>query len=212
MEIRHSNFRHIGYVLAIDMTARNVQDEAKRKGLPWSIAKGFDTFMPISNFIAKNRIPDPQKAHLWLSVNNEMKQSDNTELMLFRIPRQLSDISRVMTLEKGDIVLTGTEGRWSSEDRRYYARRAQSGWQGYRRGKLGSAGRGSRRFIRIQRDIEPVLQRETTNEFSLSPTGTRTRHFPLSLVLSQWNCDSCWNHLCQRLACFGQLYCVYSKA
>jgi len=97
-----------GYILAIDMTARNVQDEAKRKGLPWSIAKGFDTFMPISNFIGKHRIPNPQQAHLWLSVNNEIKQSDNTELMLFRIPRQLSDISRVMTLEKGDIVLTGT--------------------------------------------------------------------------------------------------------
>lgn len=97
-----------GYILAIDMTARNVQDEAKRKGLPWSIAKGFDTFMPISNFIAKHRIPNPQQAHIWLSVNNEIKQSDNTELMLFRIPRQLSDISRVMTLEEGDIVLTGT--------------------------------------------------------------------------------------------------------
>lgn len=97
-----------GYILAIDMTARDVQDEAKRKGLPWSIAKGFDTFMPISNFIAKHRIPNPQQAHLWLSVNNEVKQSDNTELMLFRIPRQLSDISRVMTLEQGDIVLTGT--------------------------------------------------------------------------------------------------------
>jgi len=90
------------------MTARNVQDEAKKKGLPWSIAKGFDTFLPISNLIAKSRIPDPQKAQLWLSVNNEVKQSDNTELMLFRIPRQLSDISRVMTLEKGDIILTGT--------------------------------------------------------------------------------------------------------
>ncbi|KAF1912429.1 hypothetical protein BDU57DRAFT_522688 [Ampelomyces quisqualis] len=97
-----------GYLLAIDMTARNVQDEAKKKGLPWSIAKGFDTFMPISNLIAKSRIPDPQNAHIWLSVNGEMKQSDSTELMLFRIPRQLSDISRVMTLEKGDIVLTGT--------------------------------------------------------------------------------------------------------
>jgi 2-keto-4-pentenoate hydratase/2-oxohepta-3-ene-1,7-dioic acid hydratase in catechol pathway len=90
------------------MTARNVQDEAKKKGLPWSIAKGFDTFMPISNLIAKSRIPDPQNAHLWLSVNGQVKQSDSTELMLFRIPRQLSDISRVMTLEKGDIVLTGT--------------------------------------------------------------------------------------------------------
>ncbi|KAF2750688.1 hypothetical protein M011DRAFT_437074 [Sporormia fimetaria CBS 119925] len=97
-----------GYILAIDMTARNVQDEAKKKGLPWSIAKGFDTFMPVSNMIAKSQIPDPQNAHIWLSVNGEMKQSDNTELMLFRIPRQLSDISRVMTLEKGDIVLTGT--------------------------------------------------------------------------------------------------------
>ncbi|KAF2799096.1 hypothetical protein K505DRAFT_295169 [Melanomma pulvis-pyrius CBS 109.77] len=97
-----------GYLLAIDMTARNVQDEAKKKGLPWSIAKGFDTFLPISQMIAKSRISDPQNAHLWLSVNGELKQSDNTELMLFRIPRQLSDISRVMTLEKGDIVLTGT--------------------------------------------------------------------------------------------------------
>ncbi|KAF2187760.1 hypothetical protein K469DRAFT_704711 [Zopfia rhizophila CBS 207.26] len=97
-----------GYLLAIDMTARNVQDEAKKKGLPWSIAKGFDTFLPISNFIAKSRIPDPHNANLWLSVNDQVKQADNTELMLFRIPRQLSDISRVMTLEKGDIVLTGT--------------------------------------------------------------------------------------------------------
>jgi len=90
------------------MTARNVQDEAKKKGLPWSIAKGFDTFLPISNIIAKSKIPDPHNAHLWLSVNDQVKQSDNTELMLFRISRQLSDISRVMTLEKGDIVLTGT--------------------------------------------------------------------------------------------------------
>jgi len=90
------------------MTARNVQDEAKKKGLPWSIAKGFDTFLPISQLIAKSRISDPQNAHLWLSVNGEIKQSDSTELMLFRIPRQLSDISRVMALEQGDIVLTGT--------------------------------------------------------------------------------------------------------
>lgn len=41
-------------------------------------------------------------------MNNEVKQSDNTELMLFKIPRQLADISKVMTLDKGDIILTGT--------------------------------------------------------------------------------------------------------
>ncbi|KAF2400480.1 hypothetical protein EJ06DRAFT_530458 [Trichodelitschia bisporula] len=96
------------YILAIDMTARNVQDEAKRKGLPWSIAKGFDTFLPISGVIPKSRIPDPHDAELWLSVNGEVRQKDSTGLMLFRIPRQLADISSVMTLEPGDIVLTGT--------------------------------------------------------------------------------------------------------
>lgn len=97
-----------GYVLAIDLTARNIQDEAKKKGLPWTIAKGFDTFCPISSFIPKSSIPDPHSAHLWLSINNSVKQSDSTELMLFRIPRLVSEVSRVMSLEKGDLVLTGT--------------------------------------------------------------------------------------------------------
>ncbi|KAI0017254.1 hypothetical protein F4780DRAFT_772404 [Xylariomycetidae sp. FL0641] len=96
------------YALSIDMTARNVQNEAKKKGLPWSIAKGFDTFLPMSNIIAKSAIPNPHAIQLYLTVNNEVKQSDSTELMLFQIPRMLSDISKVMTLEKGDIVLTGT--------------------------------------------------------------------------------------------------------
>lgn len=90
------------------MTARNVQDEAKKKGLPWSIAKGFDTFLPISERIPKSAIPDPHDALLRLSVGDEVRQSDSTGLMLFRIPRQLADISRVMTLEPGDLVLTGT--------------------------------------------------------------------------------------------------------
>jgi acylpyruvate hydrolase len=103
-----SSATHLGYILAIDFTARNVQDEAKKKGLPWSIAKGFDTFCPISNIIPKSAIPNPQKVNIWLNVNKQVRQNDSTELMLFRIPRQLQDISRVMTLEKGDIVLTGT--------------------------------------------------------------------------------------------------------
>ena len=90
------------------MTARNVQDEAKKKGLPWSIAKGFDTFLPISDFIPKALIPDPHRLELYLSVNGQVKQSDSTALMLFRVPRQMGDISQVMTLEKGDLVLTGT--------------------------------------------------------------------------------------------------------
>ena len=90
------------------MTARNVQDEAKKKGLPWSIAKGFDTFLPISEEIAKSKIPDPHNAFLRLSVNNQQRQADSSSLMLYRIPRLLAEISRVMTLEEGDVVLTGT--------------------------------------------------------------------------------------------------------
>ncbi|KAI1345174.1 hypothetical protein F5Y15DRAFT_410849 [Xylariaceae sp. FL0016] len=96
------------YALSIDMTARNAQWESKKKGLPWSISKGFDTFLPISNIIPKSAIPNPHAIELYLTVNNEVKQNDSTELMLFQIPRMLSDISKVMTLEEGDIVLTGT--------------------------------------------------------------------------------------------------------
>jgi acylpyruvate hydrolase len=97
-----------GYAISIDMTARNAQNEAKKKGLPWDIAKGFDTFLPISNVIEKSAIPDPHNVELYLTVNNEHRQLDSTELMLFRIPRIISDISKVMTLEEGDIILTGT--------------------------------------------------------------------------------------------------------
>ena len=96
------------YFTAIDLTARNVQDEAKRKGLPWTIAKGFDTFCPISAPIPVANIPDPHDVTLWLSVNGEDRQRDSSALMLFRIPRLLSDISKVMVLEEGDVVLTGT--------------------------------------------------------------------------------------------------------
>ena len=96
------------YAMSIDLTARDVQDEAKKKGLPWTTAKGFDTFLPISMPIPKNRIPDPHNVDVFLSVNGETRQDDSTNLMLFRIPRLLSDISQVMTLEKGDMVLTGT--------------------------------------------------------------------------------------------------------
>lgn len=97
-----------GYALTIDMTARNVQDEAKKKGLPWSIGKGFDTFLPVSGFIPKLQIPDPYKVRLQLAINGETKQDDLTDLMIFPIHKILSTMSSIMTLEKGDLILTGT--------------------------------------------------------------------------------------------------------
>ncbi|KAI0465069.1 hypothetical protein LJB42_000287 [Komagataella kurtzmanii] len=97
-----------GYSLAIDLTARNVQDEAKKKGLPWSIGKGFDTFLPLSPFISKSQIPDPYNVQLHLKVNGETRQDDLTNLMIFPIHQIFATTSSIMTLEKGDVILTGT--------------------------------------------------------------------------------------------------------
>lgn len=97
-----------GYALAIDMTARNVQDAAKKKGLPWTIGKGFDTFMPLSQFITKSQIIDPYAVELNLKVNEEHRQCDLTNLMIFPIHQFISKMSNVMTLNPGDVILTGT--------------------------------------------------------------------------------------------------------
>ncbi|KAH7889333.1 hypothetical protein F5I97DRAFT_1923886 [Phlebopus sp. FC_14] len=97
-----------GYALAVDMTARNMQDEVKKKGLPWSAVKGFDTFTPIGTFIPKATILDPHNLRLSLKINGALKQDGTTGHMIFRIPRLIEHISSIMTLEEGDLILTGT--------------------------------------------------------------------------------------------------------
>ncbi|KIM53039.1 hypothetical protein SCLCIDRAFT_1223211 [Scleroderma citrinum Foug A] len=97
-----------GYALAIDMTARNMQDEVKKKGLPWSAVKGFDTFTPIGRFIPRSAVLDPHDLRLSLKINGITKQNGTTADMIFRIPRLIEHVSSIMTLEEGDLVLTGT--------------------------------------------------------------------------------------------------------
>ncbi|GAA5978452.1 hypothetical protein JCM5350_001173 [Sporobolomyces pararoseus] len=97
-----------GYCLAIDYTGRNMQDAAKAKGLPWSAAKGFDTSCPVGDFIPKDKVQDPHKLKLWYKINDVTKQSDSTGLMLYRIPQLIEHVSGIMTLEEGDVILTGT--------------------------------------------------------------------------------------------------------
>ncbi|KAI8369511.1 uncharacterized protein BYT42DRAFT_584723 [Radiomyces spectabilis] len=97
-----------GYALALDLTARNLQNEAKKKGLPWSTSKGYDTFTPISDFIPKASIPDPADVHLWLKVNDQLRQNGNTKDMIFSVPQLIEHISSIMRLEVGDVILTGT--------------------------------------------------------------------------------------------------------
>jgi len=98
----------LGYLVALDITARDIQSNAKKNGLPWSIAKGFDTFAPISNVILKKDVPDPSNLDLTLKVNDKIKQQSNTKFMIFSIERIIEFISNVMTLKKGDLILTGT--------------------------------------------------------------------------------------------------------
>ncbi|CAH3153447.1 unnamed protein product [Pocillopora meandrina] len=97
-----------GYALALDMTARDLQNKAKKLGQPWTLAKGFDTALPVSRFISKTEILQPDNVHLWLKVDGELKQDGNTRDMIFTIPYLISYISQSMTLEEGDFILTGT--------------------------------------------------------------------------------------------------------
>lgn len=97
-----------GYGVAIDLTLRDTQSAQKAKGLPWEIAKGFDTSCPLSDFIPANRVTDPHNLQLTLAVNGDTKQDGNTSFMLRQIPQIIEEISAIFTLEEGDIILTGT--------------------------------------------------------------------------------------------------------
>lgn len=98
----------LGYTLGLDITARDIQQEAKQHGWPWSIAKGFDTFCPLSEVILKNKINNPHNLSLTLKVNGEIRQQSNTNQMIFSVEEIIAFISNIMTLERGDLILTGT--------------------------------------------------------------------------------------------------------
>lgn len=97
-----------GYAVALDMTAREIQASAKSAGLPWTVAKGQDTFTPISSVLPKSAVPDPDNLELWLKVDGEIRQKGSTKDMIFKIPYLISHISSIMTLFEGDVILTGT--------------------------------------------------------------------------------------------------------
>ena len=107
-----------GYTIVLDMTARDWQQEAISKGLPWSMAKGFDTACPVGDFIPKEQVKDVNNLSIWCKVNQQLRQDGNTEEMIFKIPYLISYASSFFTLEKGDLILTGTpEGTGSVKNR-----------------------------------------------------------------------------------------------
>ncbi len=94
--------------IGIDFTARDLQQKAKEKGLPWLLAKGFNGSAPISDFLPKDRFPDLGNIHFSLAVDGEIRQKGNTSLMLFKFDYIISYLSTFFTLKKGDIIFTGT--------------------------------------------------------------------------------------------------------
>lgn len=96
-----------GYVLTNDISERAFQTE--RSGGQWSKGKGLDTFGPVGPWlVTADEIGDPQQLDLWLDVNGQPRQRGNTRDMIFSCAQLVSYCSRVMTLEPGDLIITGT--------------------------------------------------------------------------------------------------------
>lgn len=106
-----------GYALGIDMTARDLQAEAKQGGLPWSVAKGFDTFAPLGAFTPACDIPDPRRLRIALHANGRLRQEGDVSRMAFGVEALVAYASSIFTLLPGDLIYTGTpEGVAPVED------------------------------------------------------------------------------------------------
>jgi acylpyruvate hydrolase len=103
----HKYYDAIG--LGIDFTARDLQQKAKDKGLPWDIAKGFNGSAPISEtFLPLENFKDLKNINFKLEVNGQLKQQGNTSLMLFSFDYIIAYLSKFFTLKTGDLIFTGT--------------------------------------------------------------------------------------------------------
>ena len=92
----------LGYTCGNDVTARDLQ----RPDNQWTRAKGFDTFCPLGPCIVTDL--DPANLAIRARVNGEIRQSATTSDMVFNVAELIAYISQVMTLEPGDVILTGT--------------------------------------------------------------------------------------------------------
>lgn len=102
----HRYYNEIG--LGVDFTARDLQNEMKKKGLPWEIAKGFDYSAPVSDLFPVTQYKHLRNLSFRLDLNGATVQDGNTSLMIFSFEKIISYVSRFMTLKTGDLVFTGT--------------------------------------------------------------------------------------------------------
>ncbi|MEA5557355.1 fumarylacetoacetate hydrolase family protein [Nodularia spumigena] len=98
----------LGLGVGLDFTARDIQQKAKDKGHPWTLAKGFDTFGPVSEILPLSAFDTSKPMQVDLTVNGEVRQNGTTADMLFSIPELISYVSGFSTLHEGDLIFTGT--------------------------------------------------------------------------------------------------------
>ena len=102
----HRYYDSIG--IGIDFTARDIQNECIKKGLPWEIAKAFDYSAAVSKFIPKSSIKSLQAMNFHLDINGKTVQSGNTSSMIFSFDELISHVSNFITFRTGDYLFTGT--------------------------------------------------------------------------------------------------------
>ena len=97
-----------GYAVAIDLTRRDLQGAAKKKERPWEIGKSFDQSAPCGALQPAAKIGHPVKGSIWLSVNGTEKQKGDLTELIWSVPEIIAKLSEQVTLDAGDIILTGT--------------------------------------------------------------------------------------------------------
>ena len=97
-----------GYGVGLDMTLRDLQNEQRAKGEPWTLAKCFDTSAVVSEFVSHTSVPNILKEDITLQVNGATRQNSSLSKMIFSPAAIISYISERLKLEPGDLIFTGT--------------------------------------------------------------------------------------------------------
>ena len=97
-----------GYGAGVDLTRRDLQAEAKKRGRPWDMAKGFDESAPMTPLRSIAEIGHPETGRIFLSVNGEVKQDGDLVQQVWKVPEIVANLSTYVALEAGDLIMTGT--------------------------------------------------------------------------------------------------------
>ncbi|MGB1024589.1 MAG: fumarylacetoacetate hydrolase family protein [Paracoccaceae bacterium] len=97
-----------GYGVALDMTRRDLQGEAKKLGRPWEIGKSFEHSAPISPLLPVSKVGHPSTGEITLHVNGALRQEGDLAQMIWKTPEIIRYLSQYFELAAGDVILTGT--------------------------------------------------------------------------------------------------------